>query len=945
MHGIRRGVAGLLAGALGCGSAFAQFATLNKDAEDSLLRANEAIVIASRQLASESAQYKSYREMAGLLPAAFSRIQLFSPAASVGGQAGMSAINLRDYLAACAYQTVASARYRTNAPILEVSVNQALDRLSDLNRRVAMFQSGQRAEFEKKLRATISRELQDRMDAADRLANDRFSMADIDYFWQEARGAVSTGFDIAAGIAAASGIPEWDPRVAAARQGMGIRYPFSLSSGGYYFENDTELSEAVNSPILAVKTVLSAYDAIASLMRGENVSLKEATGAVRNLVDSARAIGVKNRKFLASAGLTVKVSEMYQSADDLASTWATYESASGFVPNAVQRQCFDTVGARVQKMQRMQVYLKSAKLAIRIFDVIQGLSKHHQAYLKAQIPAAPAAGWAKSVDLAIAAVKGIHKVVDRIEGTQARVLGLEVRRQYEASMALWAVHETGMGALRRDFEILCNQSLRPIFDRTSPPTLVDALPTASGACFAVKGRQASVVAASVNPSGRVDVAGHVSPAADVLLQGVPGIPAAIQQGDMVGFRVATTRPAHKVVWVLENPHAEATLANVGGGLQWQFQGAMNQTGSRPWKMLVYSDPGTISDQRHGGRIEIRPRTTPVPPSAPAPVANPIPATTPAPVPVLDAKIVSLNMPAQIGQGQTLQVEVRTSAPAGRVELVLQNPEATARLAGGGTEWRLSQPVNVAGVRPYAVKVFDGQGQLDDSRGGTLDVRAAKPRIVDLAAPGQVRQNESFNMSVLTSPGVQGVVIEFQNPPASLNLGGGGTNWNLSHPMQVAGNRPYVVKAMRDGQVVDNRVGTVSVLPAGSPVAPPVAPPPSIPAPIVLAPVAASPSPITPPLSVTSVSVPPTARHLSTLSAQLNFSQPVQGATFEFTDGKGVNSNRASPSYPMNCSGNSCSVSLPPFNTSYAQGARPWRIVGRNAAGQSVVTSGMVNVSR
>lgn len=92
-------------------------------------------------------------------------------------------------------------------------------------------------------------------------------------------------------------------------------------------------------------------------------------------------------------------------------------------------------------------------------------------------------------------------------------------------------------------------------------------------------------------------------------------------------------------------------------------------------------------------------------------------------------------------------------------------------------------------------------------------------------------------------------------------------------------------------------------------------------------------------------MPPTARHLTSLSAQLTFSQPVQGATFEFTDGKGVNANRVSTSYPMNCSGNSCSVNLPPFNTSYAQGARPWRIVGRNAVGQSVATSGMVNVSR
>jgi hypothetical protein len=160
-------------------------------------------------------------------------------------------------------------------------------------------------------------------------------------------------------------------------------------------------------------------------------------------------------------------------------------------------------------------------------------------------------------------------------------------------------------------------------------------------------------------------------------------------------------------------------------------------------------------------------------------------------------------------------------------------------------------------------------------------------------------------------------------------------------VNVAGVRPYVVKVFDgQGQLDDSRGGTLDVQPAGSPVAPPVAPPPGMPSPV-----AAPASPAVSPLVVTSVSVPPNARHLSTLTAQLTFSQPVQGASFEFTDGKGVNANRASTSYPMNCSGNSCSVTLPPFNTSYAQGARPWRIVGRNAAGQSVATNGTVNVSR
>jgi hypothetical protein len=74
-------------------------------------------------------------------------------------------------------------------------------------------------------------------------------------------------------------------------------------------------------------------------------------------------------------------------------------------------------------------------------------------------------------------------------------------------------------------------------------------------------------------------------------------------------------------------------------------------------------------------------------------------------------------------------------------------------------------------------------------------------------------------------------------------------------------------------------------------------------------------------------------------------QAIKSATFEFTDDKGVSGLNKSPSYAMDCNGNSCTVTTAAFNAkSYASGDRPWGVTDNNGVGTDSRT-GLVNVTQ
>lgn len=373
-------------------------------------------------------------------------------------------------------------------------------------------------------------------------------------------------------------------------------------------------------------------------------------------------------------------------------------------------------------------------------------------------------------------------------------------------------------------------------------------------------------------------------------------PTQIQQNQAFVLQLQSTHSIQSAVVEFQNPLA--TLNMNGSGSQWTLSHLMQGAGHRPYTVRIFNG-GQVVDSR-GGTVNV------VPVSAP------------------EARITGLNMPVQIQQGQILQATLTTSAPASRVEVAFQSPDATVQMLGSGTQWSLNRPVEVAGSRPYTIRVYDNNGQVDDSRSGTLTVSPARPQISAVNAPGQVQQNQNFVLNVQTTLPAQGVVLDFQSPSATLNLSGNGTQWSVSHAMQVAGNRPYMVKVIQGGLIVDSRSGSVNVMPL-----------------TVQQPVADS----SRPLALQGVSVPSNAKHLDKLTAQIAANQTITSAVFEFGDGKGVNANYTASSYPMNCSGSSCNVTLAPFNTSYIQGQRPWRIIARNAAGQTVMANGSLMLTR
>jgi len=193
----------------------------------------------------------------------------------------------------------------------------------------------------------------------------------------------------------------------------------------------------------------------------------------------------------------------------------------------------------------------------------------------------------------------------------------------------------------------------------------------------------------------------------------------------------------------------------------------------------------------------------------------------APVP----KITKADVPAQAKQNETVNISVQTDKPVGKVVIDFQNPSASANMNGSGTNWTLSQSMPQAGSRSYTIKVMDNSGKVTDSKNGTVNVQAQvaapapAPKITKANVPAQAKQNETVNISVQTDKPAGKVVIDFQNPSASANMNGSGTNWTLSQSMPQAGSRSYTIKVMdNSGKVTDSKNGTVNVQAASKPMA-------------------------------------------------------------------------------------------------------------------------------
>ena len=84
---------------------------------------------------------------------------------------------------------------------------------------------------------------------------------------------------------------------------------------------------------------------------------------------------------------------------------------------------------------------------------------------------------------------------------------------------------------------------------------------------------------------------------------VPAIAASIEQNSSLSFTVTTDKPADRVLMVLQNPDGSAQLT--GSGTRFTFDRPITVSGTRPWKLQVFSG-NQLTDEHVRGVLEVRP---------------------------------------------------------------------------------------------------------------------------------------------------------------------------------------------------------------------------------------------------------------------------------------------------------------------------------------------------